>query len=128
MEIILTYRETKPYRIDVSVIEVGNELIAIVEGGDKPHIGSIAIAVPCLSLKDNSSPSSTVSVYNLAGHKDDRIASPLADLIARALNRVTVVLAGIHIEHAEEQDIVGILAQMSEINKKIIGKLKDYKL
>ncbi|MCK5569432.1 MAG: hypothetical protein KAJ15_06930, partial [Spirochaetes bacterium] len=79
MEIILAYRETKPYRIDVSVIEVGNELIAVVEGGDKPHIGSIAIAVPCLSLRDNSSPSSTVSVYNFAGHKDDRIASPLAD-------------------------------------------------
>ncbi len=128
MEIILAHRETKPYRIDVSVIKIGNELIAVVEGGDEPHIGSIAIAVPCLSLRDNSSPSSTVSVYNFTGHKDDRIASPLADLIARALNRVTVVLAGIHIEHAEEQDIVGILAQMSEINKKIIGKLKDYKL
>ena len=128
MEIILSYRETRPYQIDVSVIEVGNELIAVVEGGDKPHIGSIAIAVPCLSLRDNSSPSSTVSVYNFGGHKDDRIASPLADLIARALNRVTVVLAGIHIEHAEEQDIDGILAQMSEINKKIIRKLKNYKL
>ncbi len=124
MEIIFTYRETKPYRIKVTVMEVGNELIAIVEGGDKPHIGSIAIAIPCFSLKDSSSTSSTVSVYNLVGHKDDRIASPLADLITRTFNRVTVVLAGIHIDQATEQDIARILMQMPKINNKIISKLK----
>jgi len=32
MEIILTYWETKPYQINVMVIELGNEIMAIVEG------------------------------------------------------------------------------------------------
>ncbi len=32
MEIILTYWETKPYQINVMVVESGNELMAIVEG------------------------------------------------------------------------------------------------
>ena len=124
MDVILCYRETRPYRIDIDVMEVGDELVVVVNGGDKPHVGSVAIAVPRPSHKDSSSLSSTVSVYNFTGHKDDQIASPLAGLIARNCNRTAVVLAGVHIEGAREQDIVCLLDHMSKMNERIIEDLK----
>jgi hypothetical protein len=130
MEIILSYQELKPYRIGVTVIRIGKELMAVVEGGDRPHIGSIAVAVPCRTLscgsrENDEKTSSTVSIYNVVGHKDDQIASPLAHLIARNFSRVTVVLAGIHIDNAVKKDIEGILNQMSKVNIKVVEKLKE---
>jgi hypothetical protein len=130
MEVILRYTEKAPYRISATVIKVGDDLVAVVAGGDRPHVGSVAIAVPYSTIssksgEDTEKTQSTISVYNLIGHRDDQIASPLADLIARNLKRISIVLAGIHVENAKKEDIEKILDQMSNINTKIVERLKE---
>jgi hypothetical protein len=125
MEIVLRYSETKPYTITVTVMKVENDLLAVVEGGDCPHIGAVAIATPRASLKDPDSVSSTVSVFTVVGHKDDQIASPLAHLIASAVGRVTVVCAGVHVEDATEDAVSRILEQLSGMNREVVTLLQE---
>lgn len=42
-------------RIVISVKFVGDDMLIIVEGGDKPHIGTAVLAVPRPSLTDDGS-------------------------------------------------------------------------
>lgn len=123
MEIILRCSESKPYAITVTVMKAGNDLLAVVEGGDRPHIGSVAVAVPHERIRSDGTVSSTVSVHNLSGHRDGAIASPLAKLLAEMANRVAVVTAGFHIDNAEPGDIEAVLDQMSRINNTVAEKL-----
>ncbi|MBN2324165.1 MAG: hypothetical protein JXQ30_10555 [Spirochaetes bacterium] len=104
-------------------MKTGKDLLAIVEGGDRPHIGSVAVAVPHESIRKDKTVSSTVSVHNLPRHRDGEIAAPLAKLLAETANRVTVVSAGFHIDNAAPADIEAVLEQMSRINDIVAGKV-----
>lgn len=74
-------------------------------GGDRPHIGAVAVAIPRPSSADPSRVSPSISVITVVGHKDDIIARDVADRLCRALNRIVVVVAGVHIEGATRADI-----------------------
>ena len=74
-------------------------------GGNKPHIGSIIISYPRASLKDKNITSVTTSTHNICGHKDDEIGKPIAEMFAREFNLITVVVIGIHINNASNDEI-----------------------
>ena len=82
--------------IRVHAERMGDGLCVTVCGGDRPHIGSTAIAEPRPSLTGDGSVSATVSVYNCVGHKDGEVTERLAMLLSSRLNRRTVVVCGIH--------------------------------
>lgn len=93
------------HRVYMMAKLVGEDVVAIVSGGDKPHVGAVAVAIPRPSLKGSSKLSSTSSVFTLVGHKDDEVARSTSEALARELNKVAVVSAGIHIGKASEEDI-----------------------
>ena len=71
---------------------MGNDLCITISGGDRPHIGSIAIADPRKSLTGDGSTSATVSTYNFTGHKDYEVADVIALAVASKKNCRTVVV------------------------------------
>ena len=86
------------FRLWATAVSTHGEGINVtLGGGEVPHIGAIAIAVPRPGLKDPSQVSATTSVFLLVGHKDDALAKPLADRMARALRQPVVVAAGVHL-------------------------------
>lgn len=104
----------------------GSDLLVRSFGGDRPHIGAVAIAIPHPSHADPHKISSTVSVYTVTGHKDDQIAIPLAKEIAGLCNRIVVALVGIHFENltaAELADIVPSLAPIGQDVARYFGAL-----
>ncbi len=123
MEIIVRLSESKPYPITVTVMKAGGDILAVVEGGDRPHIGSVAVAVWHESIGGDKTGSSSISVHNLPGHRDGEIASPLAKLLAETANRVAVVTAGFHIDNAAPGDIEAVLDEMSRINVTVAEKV-----
>jgi hypothetical protein len=86
------------WKVDLDVHEIGNDLLILLKGGEKPHIGAVAMAFPY----KNTASASLLSVY---GHKDGEIAKPLAEKVAKKLNKTVVLIAGLHIENATEEDI-----------------------
>lgn len=93
MEIVLRDGERT---IDARVVVVGDDLVVAVGGGERPHVGSVvvAVAVPSRSRPGGFSPS--VSVVTLPPHKEEPIARCVAEKVVRATGRTVVVTAGVH--------------------------------
>jgi metal-dependent hydrolase (beta-lactamase superfamily II) len=55
---------------------------------------------------------------NLTGHKDEEIARPLAEHLARCLDRVVVVTGGYHLDGADRAQIRAV-----EGNARLLGSM-----
>jgi hypothetical protein len=108
-----------PYRVTAEVRSLGSDLLVILSGGDKPHIGSVAVAVPRPSLEDHRVMSSTSSVYNFLGHKDQVIAQRVAEVLSSRLNRQVVVVAGFHRERISGKGIEKVIENCGRLARKI---------
>jgi len=112
------------HRVQLLLLPVGEDILAVFFGGDRPHVGAVAVAIPRPSLRDPSRLSATSSVFTLVGHKDDEVARMASERLARELNRVAVVACGIHVEKATRADI-GKLVQNAKLSlEKAINSLK----
>ena len=102
------------YRIELVAVATMEGLIVVIGGGEKSHVGATAIAVPGPSLKDPTRLSVTTSIFTLLGHKDNAVAKPAAEIIARELGIPVVVVAGIHIERARSEEIEKLTSNATE--------------
>jgi len=73
-------------------------------GGNKPHVGAVALAIPRISLTGRGR-SASVSILTVPGHKDDELARPAALKLAASLNCPVTVIAGVHIDDITLQEI-----------------------
>jgi hypothetical protein len=89
-------------------------------GGEKTHIGSVAISEPRESLKKDGSRGCTTSVLNRIAHKDDALAVPLAEALCLAANQVVVVTAGAHVENARPEEIERLLGNLETLRTIIL--------
>ena len=92
-------------RVVLRAVALGADWNLSISGGDRPHIGAVALAVPRPSLRDPAQTSATVSVLTLSGHKEDLLARAVAENCASVLNAVIVVACGIHQEQASQAEI-----------------------
>ncbi|HJX23595.1 MAG TPA: hypothetical protein VJ574_04190 [Candidatus Bathyarchaeia archaeon] len=113
----------KSHRISLRAARSGEDLVVIVNGGDKHHVGAIAVGIPRPSLKNPGKTSSTVSVFNLTGHKDEAIARDISERMTSSLNRVVVVIAGVHMNDASEQDIEKLLSNSKECTERALKEI-----
>jgi gallate decarboxylase subunit D len=110
-----------PCQVNVRVVPIGEDLVVMIWGGDKPHVGAVAIGIPRPSLENPHITSSTTSVYALLGHKEDGLAKMMADKIASVLERNVVVTAGIHIDNISPEEIKEIENNCGRILKRLIS-------
>lgn len=89
--------------LTAEVIAMGEDLCVAVTGGDRPHLGSVALAVPHPGITDPDLPSATVSTLNVPGHRDDQIANQMAKALSASLGRHVAVLCGVHFDHYSPQ-------------------------
>ena len=102
------------FDLSASVRLIGEDLLVAIWGGEKPHIGAVAMAQPRPSLKNPATTSATASVFCYVGHKEDQLAKAAAEVLAAALNTRVVVTAGIHWDNIKKEEIQRVIAN-SEI-------------
>lgn len=114
------------YDISASIRLVGQDVLVAIWGGEKPHIGAIAMAQPRPSLKDPGVTSATASVFTYVGHKEDELAKAAAEILAATLKTHVVVTAGIHWDHLSKEGIQQIIRNseilVDMILEKIVGR------
>lgn len=110
-------------RLTLRAIQAGTDLVMVLTGGDKPHAGAVAVAIPRPCLADPQATSATTSIIALTGHKDDELAKPLAAEAARCLGRVVVAVAGVHVENATACQIAEVAEAASHLGRKAIADL-----
>jgi hypothetical protein len=99
-------------------------LIVNIVGGEKPHVGAVALGIPRPSLRNSSKPSATTSVLTVTGHKDDEVARPAAEILARELDQTAVVVAGLHIEDATEEDLKKLTNNSMRAVQSLLNEMK----
>jgi hypothetical protein len=115
-----------PYAVHAELRLLGADVLVILSGGTKPHIGSIAVAHPRPSLTDEKIVSSTSSVYNFLGHKDHVIAQRVAEILSSRLNRNVVAVAGFHIDNITQEGISRVVENCDELAKKIYNEIAQW--
>ncbi|MBO8128886.1 MAG: hypothetical protein H0Z39_06775 [Peptococcaceae bacterium] len=114
------------HSVEITFVVTAEGVIVEVLGGEKPHVGAVALGQPRPSLKDPGKISANVTVVPLLGHKDDEVAKPLADTLARHFNKPVVVVVGIHIDNASEQDIEILLNNVDEGVRHLIEEIGKF--
>jgi len=99
----------EPYQVQILAFSVGDDLVVIVSGGEKPHVGAVAVSLPRPSLSNSEIVSSSTSVFALVGHKEDDVAKAMAGRLAASLEKNVVLTAGIHVDNISAEGIKKIL-------------------
>lgn len=120
-DICITAGEGK-HRVRLMATLTGEGLVLSLLGGEKPHVGAVVLSIPRPSLADPRRLSCNSVVVPLVGHKDDEIAKPLAEKVAKTTGQPVVLTAGLHIEGATLRDIT-LLRQNSR--RACAGLLKE---
>ena len=111
------------YKVKLVATKSGEDLTVIISGGEKPHIGAMAVSIPRPSLKDLNKVSTSTSVFTLIGHKEDELSKQIAENITKITKKVTVVIVGLHIEKATSQEIEYLIQNTQKVVDKLSVKL-----
>lgn len=112
-----------PYQVQAEALQIGEDLVVMVAGGKKPHVGAVAVGIPRPSLAHREKTSATASVFTMAGHKEDELALVMARGLAAALKRNVVITVGIHVDNISAAGIKGIEQSCHILQEKLIMKL-----
>ncbi len=113
------------YDLEAYARFIGNSLLVAIWGGEKPHIGAVAVAQPRPSLKDPNITSATSSVICLPAHKEDDLAKAGSEILASALNTEVVVTVGIHWDNMDAKGIDKVITNTEILLDLILERISS---
>ena len=87
--------------IQANVTNAGKDVVVVVTGGSRPHVGCIVLAQPTGPGRSGVS----CSVMTIPPHKEEAVARPIAEAICKASGQVTLVTAGIHEDSLDAEGV-----------------------
>ena len=106
----------------VEVHCLGADYHILVSGGERPHIGCTVLAIPRPSMDGDGKMSSTASVLNVTGHKDEDVCRYLAEKVSAGKNAVVVCTGGVHMDRITKEQIAEIVEAVRIIAVEIVEK------
>ena len=114
-------------KLSARALWAGEDLVVVVSGGEKPHVGAVAAARPRPSLADAGKTSADASVIAFGGHKEDLLARGVALEIASALGTRVVVTAGAHWDGLGPDEIAEVERLAGELAGRLIALCRENK-
>jgi len=105
---MITYGRGK-YKVWLEEKKLGDDVVYILGGGEKEHIGGIVICEP------DSDP----QAIRLEGHYDDIVLKPIAEAACKKYGKKVVAVGGVHIDNASKEDINKLVENCKELIKRI---------
>jgi len=91
---MLTSGEGK-YKVWLDQKRIGENLLFILGGGEKSHIGGIVVCEPRKKPE----------VIRLEGHFDDVVLKPIAEAACKKYKTTVVAVGGVHVDNATKEEI-----------------------
>lgn len=113
------------YQITLSAHLIGEDVMVAIYGGDRAHIGAVAISMPRTSHQDAKAVSATTSVFVFPGHKEDELAKCSAEQMAKSINKRIVLTCGIHMNKISAEDIDRIQENVARLVSQAVLKIKE---
>jgi len=83
------------YKVWLERYDIGDDLVYVLGGGERSHIGGVVIAEPDKKVK----------VIRLHGHYDDVVLKPIAEVACQKYKTKIVAVGGVHVDHATQEEI-----------------------
>jgi len=83
------------YKVFLEKKELDDDLIYILGGGERSHIGGIVICEP------NKKP----EIIKIENHYDHIVLEPIAVLACKKYNKKTLAVGGVHVDNASKHEI-----------------------
>lgn len=106
------------------VTPMGKDYALSVYGGERPHIGSVVMAIARPSLTGEGV-GVTSSVLNRMGHKDEVIARLFAEAVAKEANCTAVCTCGIHVDDISPEQMDAIHRASERLLKRMLNTLNE---
>lgn len=106
------------------VVLAGGDVVVVVTGGDRPHVGCVVLAAPTAG-RGTTGFSPTVSVLTIPPHKEEPIARGVAEAVCSELGRVVIVTAGVHEDGIEREGIETYLRLGGELAAAVVDRLRS---
>ena len=95
------------YKVFLEKKELNSDLIFILGGGERSHIGGVVICEPGKKSQ----------IIRLEGHYDDIVLKPIAEAACKKYNTKVVAVGGVHVDNATKQEIDILVKNCKELVK-----------
>ena len=97
------------YQVWLEQKKIGDNLLYILGGGEKSHIGGIVLCEPDKGIQ----------VIRLEGHFDDIVLKPIAEKACEKYNTKVVAVGGVHVENATQEEIDLLVENCQDLVNKL---------
>lgn len=122
---ISVQKKTSRFVLYMTITSMGDDLCVSLYGGDSPHIGALALAIPHPNLRDPEKIDASVSMLAVTGHKESELAKKIAFTLATNFNSTVSVSCGIHLDNASSEDITDVLGASKKMLEEAISKFSN---
>jgi len=112
-------------RLWATATRAGADLVVAVGGGERPHVGCVVIAQPHAARSGPPRVRVTSSVVAIPPHREEALARPLAELLARELDAVVTVSAGVHDDDLSPEGVAAYLALGERLGRLLVRRLRQ---
>ena len=95
------------YKVFLEKHKLSDDLVYILGGGEKTHIGGIVVCEPGKKTR-------TVKFEN---HYDTIVLQPIAKAASKKYNKKVVAIGGVHVDNATKEEINKIVENCKELIK-----------
>lgn len=93
------------HSVQLDRYEIGDDVLLVLQGGEKPHVGSVVVCQP----------GKEAHLIRLGSHKDYIVLRPIAETACEKYKTTVVAVGGIHIDNPTKQDIDIVIQNCKEI-------------
>jgi hypothetical protein len=104
-------------------VTCGNDLVVVVGGGERYHIGAAALSISMPRIKDPEILTNSTYLVPVPGHKEEDLARNGSLKLSKGLAKNVVMTVGIHQDQISKAGIQNFLALFDDLVEKI---LKDF--
>ena len=109
------------FHVEVDAVFLGRDLLVTCTGGDRPHIGAVAVAHTRPDPGDPKKITASANIICLSGHREDELARAAALKLCKNLGCTVTVVAGMHWHHIDREGIDQVVANV----ERLIERLQD---
>ena len=95
------------YKVFLEEKKIENDLLYILGGGERSHIGGISICEP----------GKKPQAIRLEGHYDDIVLTPIAESACKKYKTKVVAIGGVHVDNASQEEINLLVKNCKELAK-----------
>ncbi len=99
----------------LTALFLGQDLCVTLSGGDRPHIGAVALGQG----------GAEATVLGLPGHREDTLARRLAQELAIGIQATVCLACGIHLDNIRPEEIQDALELAQDLVQELRRRLRD---